>query len=228
MITTRFFQVSGKCHENDIDKCQDQINIISDPKRTTIVLCDGAGSSPYGKMAAKRVANIVSRNLHNNFEIYFYDEILNVKRKLTQVVDNNLLEIAKDMKIEPKMLATTILAVSMDNKGNFIGVHLGDGYILCNIKGKNQFFTISSPQNGYRPNSTYLTMNCPLFYYMRFYRWKEANVKRIILLTDGMEVLRKNFKYNTFSLKNKENLHNLMEEVDAFDDMSYLLGEMKE
>lgn len=226
MITTRFFQVSGKCHESNIDKCQDQLDIISDSEHTTIALCDGAGSSPYGKIAAQIISNIISKNLHDNFEKYSLDDIPNIKRSLTQVIDNNLLKSAKNMKIDPHLLATTILAVSMNNSGDFIAVHLGDGHILSNIIGKEQILVVSSPQKGYRSNSTYLTMNCPLFYYIRFYRWKDTDTKRIILLTDGMDHLYKNFQYNTFSLENKDNLIQTMLSADSFDDMSYLICEI--
>ena len=72
------------------------------------------------------------------------------------------------MQIDPRLLATTMLAISIDNDGRFVGVHLGDSDILWNVGGSDLLKTVSSPQRGDQPNSTYLTMNCPLFYYLRF------------------------------------------------------------
>ena len=94
--------------------------------------------------------------------------------QLTRTINNELKKMAKEMQIAPRLLATTILAISMDKNGRFIGVHLGDGCILWNINSSNRLQTVSSPQSGNTQNSTYLTMNCPLFYYLRFYRWTKT------------------------------------------------------
>lgn len=225
MITVRFFQISGKYHDFDMDKCQDQLNIISDSERTTIVLCDGASSSPFGKLAAKETSKIIGQNLHENFERYLYNIIPDTKRRLTQLTDNKLMQVAKKMNLDARLLATTILAVSMDNEGNFIGIHLGDGSIQCNIKGKNQLLTVSSPQNGDHPNTTYLTMNCPLFFYMRFYRWQEPDTTRIILMSDGMDCIQNEITPDLFLPTNSDLLHQKMKTAESYDDMSYVLCE---
>ena len=161
MIHIRSFRTAGKCHGFDISRCQDQIRILSDATQTTIVLCDGAGSSPYGGIAASVTASILARNLHSNFEQYLHNALPDIKMQLTRTINNEL---------------TTILAISMDKNGRFIGVHLGDGCILWNINSSDRLQTVSSPQSGNTPNSTYLTMNCPLFYYLRFYRWTKPGL----------------------------------------------------
>ena len=68
------------------------------------------------------------------------------------------------MQIDPRLLATTMLAISIDNDGRFVGVHLGDGSILWNVGSSDLLKTVSSPQRGDQPNSTYLTMNSPAFF----------------------------------------------------------------
>lgn len=163
MIHVRSFRTAGKCHGFDISRCQDQIRILSDATQTTIVLCDGAGSSPYGGIAASVTASILARNLHSNFEQYLHNALPDIKMQLTRTINNELKKMAKEMQIAPRLLATTILAISMDKNGRFIGVHLGDGCILWNINSSDRLQTVSSPQSGNTPNSTYLTMNCPLF-----------------------------------------------------------------
>lgn len=227
MIKVRYFRQAGKCHDYDLKQCQDHISIVSEANRTTIVLCDGAGSSPYGGEAAKITADVLGKHLHHNFEKYLYDIISDTKRRLVQVIDNELIKAAKKKNINPSLLATTVLAISIDNEGKFIGVHLGDGSILWNAKEEKGIKTISSPQGGYCPNSTYLTMNCPLFYYMRFYRWSKSKAKKIILLSDGMDCLHKDFDQDTFLQHNQKLLQQKMMDAKSFDDMSYILCELE-
>lgn len=138
MIHVRSFRTAGKCHGFDISRCQDQIRILSDATQTTIVLCDGAGSSPYGGIAASVTASILARNLHSNFEQYLHNALPDIKMQLTRTINNELKKMAKEMQIAPRLLATTILAISMDKNGRFIGVHLGDGCILWNINSSDR------------------------------------------------------------------------------------------
>lgn len=163
MIHVRSFRTAGKCHGFDISRCQDQIRILSDATQTTIVLCDGAGSSPYGGIAASVAASTLAGNLHLNFEQYLHGALPDIRMQLTRTVDTELKKMAKEMQIDPRLLATTMLAISIDNDGRFVGVHLGDGSILWNVGSSDLLKTVSSPQRGDQPNSTYLTMNCPLF-----------------------------------------------------------------
>lgn len=90
MIHVRSFRTAGKCHGFDISRCQDQIRILSDATQTTIVLCDGAGSSPYGGIAASVTASILARNLHSNFEQYLHNALPDIKMQLTRTINNEL------------------------------------------------------------------------------------------------------------------------------------------
>ena len=226
MIHVRSFRTAGKCHGFDISRCQDQIRILSDATQTTIVLCDGAGSSPYGGIAASVTASILARNLHSNFEQYLHNALPDIKMQLTRTINNELKKMAKEMQIAPRLLATTILAISMDKNGKFIGVHLGDGCILWNINSSDRLQTVSSPQSGNTPNSTYLTMNCTLFYYLRFYRWTKPGARRIILLSDGMNSLNVPLTSGIFSVQNQDLLNQKMINTRNIDDMSYVLCEL--
>ena len=146
--------------------------------------------------------------------------------QLTRTVDTELKKMAKEMQIDPRLLATTMLAISIDNDGRFVGVHLGDGSILWNVGSSDLLKTVSSPQRGDQPNSTYLTMNCPLFYYLRFYRWTKPGARRIILLSDGMNGLNTPLTSGIFSVQNQDLLNQKMINTRNFDDMSYVLCEL--
>ena len=102
MIHVRSFRTAGKCHGFDISRCQDQIRILSDATQTTIVLCDGAGSSPYGGIAASVTASILARNLHSNFEQYLHNALPDIKMQLTRTINNELKKMAKEMQIAPR------------------------------------------------------------------------------------------------------------------------------
>ena len=226
MIHVRSFRTAGKCHGFDISRCQDQIRILSDATQTTIVLCDGAGSSPYGGIAASVAASTLAGNLHLNFEQYLHGALPDIRMQLTRTVDTELKKMAKEMQIDPRLLATTMLAISIDNDGRFVGVHLGDGSILWNVGSSDLLKTVSSPQRGDQPNSTYPTMNCPLFYYLRFYRWTKPGARRIILLSDGMNGLNAPLTSGIFSVQNQDLLNQKMINTRNFDDMSYVLCEL--
>ena len=114
MIHVRSFRTAGKCHGFDISRCQDQIRILSDATQTTIVLCDGAGSSPYGGIAASVAASTLAGNLHLNFEQYLHGALPDIRMQLTRTVDTELKKMAKEMQIDPRLLATTMLAISID------------------------------------------------------------------------------------------------------------------
>ena len=88
MKHVRSFRTAGKCHGFDISRWQDQIRILSDATQTTIVLCDGAGSSPYGGIAASVTASILARNLHSNFEQYLHNALPDIKMQLTRTIYN--------------------------------------------------------------------------------------------------------------------------------------------
>ena len=90
MIHVRSFRTAGKCHGFDISRCQDQIRILSDATQTTIVLCDGAGSSPYGGIAASVAASTLAGNLHLNFEQYLHGALPDIRMQLTKTVDTEL------------------------------------------------------------------------------------------------------------------------------------------
>ena len=144
MIHVRSFRTAGKCHGFDISRCQDQIRILSDATQTTIVLCDGAGSSPYGGIAASVAASTLAGNLHLNFEQYLHGALPDIRMQLTRTVDTELKKMAKEMQIDPRLLATTMLAISIDNDGRFVGVHLGDGSILWNVGSSDLLKTVSA------------------------------------------------------------------------------------
>lgn len=227
MAEVRTFQLAGSCHGSDSSKCQDQIYTIKESELTTIVLCDGAGFSSYGRDAAELSAETVAIDLHLNFDYYQGLSIPDIKRKLISVLEKRLMERANELQIPPALLATTIMAVSVSSKGQILAMHLGDGRILWKTRGDTMLKDFSLPQRGYQSHSTFLTMNCPLYPYMRIYRWCQEDLQSIILLTDGMDCMEDLKNPELFSIENQEKLQHSMISCNAYDDMSYIVCEMQ-
>lgn len=228
MINIRFFQVAGKCHDFDLKKSQDQIVTLTDQYKSTIVLCDGAGSSLYGRIAAQIVSEVIGQALHKNFDENMYEPIKDIKRKLIFEIESKLQEKADELNINPYSLTTTIMAATMDQEGRYIGVHLGDGNMLWNCKNYEKIKRLSSPQRGYIPGTTYLTMNCPLMRYLRVYRYTKPETRRVILMTDGMDSLQEEYYSEMFLKENESALQQKMREAESFDDMSYIICELED
>ena len=213
--------------ENATDLTSAGVRIRSEyfpmPHRQPLFYATGLEAAP---MVALRPASTLAGNLHLNFEQYLHGALPDIRMQLTRTVDTELKKMAKEMQIDPRLLATTMLAISIDNDGRFVGVHLGDGSILWNVGSSDLLKTVSSPQRGDQPNSTYLTMNCPLFYYLRFYRWTKPGARRIILLSDGMNGLNAPLTSGIFSVQNQDLLNQKMINTRNFDDMSYVLCEL--
>lgn len=226
MISIRSFCYAGNCHDNRMEFCQDQTAVVKGKERCTIVLCDGAGGSRNGKAAARLVADAIGSFMQDNFNNSLSGYVPDILRKTVQVINHTLLSYAEQHSIVPGELATTVMAVTMDNQGRFSGIHLGDGNILWQVKGEEGIQEISRPQNGLRPDTTFLTMNCPMFQYLRFFRWKKPEAKRIMLLTDGMDILKNQLTEDLFDAGNQEKLENIVKRKDPFDDCSYILMEL--
>lgn len=215
------FQVAGSCHAHDLSQCQDIIFQICDTDLTTIAVCDGAGFSSYARTAATTTAKIICQELHDHFAEYHCIPIPLVRRKITAVLESKLREKADELRIKPSLLATTILAASVDSTGNILALHLGDGTMYWTRKNDENLKELSLPQRGYRRNSTFLTINCPLAKFLRVYRWSQPDIEKIILMTDGMDCLQESVTANLFAFDNREDLNQSMLSCDAYDDLSY-------
>ncbi|MDO4337278.1 MAG: protein phosphatase 2C domain-containing protein [Eubacteriales bacterium] len=226
MIKQRSFCYAGSCHNNLMEFCQDQTAVRTDGGKNTVVLCDGAGNSLYGGIAARICAETIAEHMQKNFEKYLFEESAAVKREVIQKLRRALSGYACAHHIDEKALASTILAVTMDNNGRFAGLHLGDGIILWKISGRKDLEIVSSPENGLDAGSTFLTMNCKMFYHLKFFRWRKPEAERILLITDGMFPILSQISNSSFDVGNEAGLQQLIRENHLFDDCSYGLLEL--
>ena len=185
MIKTRVISQPGFYHNNNNTPIEDHYSLKQNDSVSVAVLCDGAGAVQFGANAAKIVSKLLSKYVFEKFDRIFDSLPDIILREITQLIDRELIEYSKKRSIDIHELACTIMACAMDCNGRCICFHLGDGIILRKNISDTEYEIVSSPQNGITENSTYLTMNCSIAEKMRFYRWQDADILELILMTDG-------------------------------------------
>lgn len=150
-----------------------------------VVLCDGAGVIAAGGKAAQLVSATLANLLQNDFLNLYYCDGTTAKWKVIQAIQQCLVAYAKATGIPASDLACTILAAVADCEGRCVCFHLGDGIIMRQKNGSHCWDIVSSPRNGLAKNTTYLTMNCNMWCQLQYYRWKDPELKQLLLLTDG-------------------------------------------
>ena len=164
---------------------EDRISVQSRPGLTAAVICDGAGSFHSGAAAAELTAAFLSAFLLEHFEALYTQLGDRAQRTLAEAVEERLRAYEAHTGTAARELACTILAAAVHEDGRCICLHLGDGIILQQNTPDAVPSVVSSPMTGLAPHSTYLTMNCDLHRFLRFYRWECAHLSAIVLLSDG-------------------------------------------
>lgn len=183
------FSETGHYHQMLGLPNEDYISIHKNDSLAVMVICDGAGGLGAGKMAAQLAAKQIADELYSHFKEFYFSDSGSAKRRIEQLVHTCLNEYAAIANIAPSDLACTILAAALDREGRCVCFHLGDG-IIFRKKGQNTGWdVVSSPRNGLIKNTTYLTMNCDLYNELQYYRWKDAELQSILMLTDGVSEL---------------------------------------
>lgn len=180
-----YFTGTGSDHRQRGAGNEDRICVRTRPGLTAAVICDGAGSFGSGAAAAELTASHLSVFLLEQFEDLYVGLADPVQRTVVQTVERCLAGYAQENGIESADLACTILAAAVHEDGRCICLHLGDGIILQQNAREDAPSVVSSPMTGLVPHSTYLTMNCDLHRYLRFYRWQCDDLTGIVLLSDG-------------------------------------------
>lgn len=184
IIECSAFSEVGFCHTINGKPCEDACCVVSAENVSAAVLCDGAGNSTAGGIAAKIISELLAESLCREFDDWYFSDSSTAKRKLAHAVDNCLCDYSKESGIPAKELACTIVAAAMDRDKRCICFHLGDGMVLQKEEGM-VFGIVSTPSNGLVPNSTYLTMNCDIARWIQFCRWQEPELSWLFLMTDG-------------------------------------------
>ena len=151
------------------------------------VICDGAGSKKAGGIAARILAPKILHWMATSFSEQYFSEGETVRRRLVGLVRRTLQEYADTSGVEECELGCTIMVGGVAPDGRCLCLNLGDGWILDQKKDNldNQAGIVSLPERGIVAQSTYLTSSSELFAHIRYYRWKDTETKKVILLTDG-------------------------------------------
>lgn len=179
------FSQAGKYHQRMNQPNGDQCMALKKNGLAVVSMCDGAGSAQEGCAAAGIVSEVIARELGENFSDLYFSDGETVRRKIAQLVDRSLKSYSSCSGADPKQLACTIMAAAVDEERRCVCIHLGDGIILGKKENQTVWRIISSPQNGMTRNTTYLTMNCDMWKHLHYCRWKDPQLKSIIMLTDG-------------------------------------------
>lgn len=180
-----FFTCPGQFHTAARMPGQDHAAAYDENDLSVVIVCDGAGSAAAGGTAAALVSRLLARILAEQFQEFYLCDGATARMRLTQLVNQTLQEHSRLSRIPEQELACTILAAAMDRSGRCVCFHLGDGIILQKDRSGGKLSVVSAPMNGLTGHSTYLTMNCDMWRYLRYYRWQSADTQQLLLLTDG-------------------------------------------
>lgn len=185
ILTYEFITQRGAYHLHTGKGNEDRVRIVQGRGVTAAVVCDGAGSSRFGANAAEAVSRLLSALLAEDFEMLYRSSAEDVRLRVIQAVEQCLHRHSQDLSAPAWELACTILAAAVAEDGRCLCFHLGDGIILQKNGSDGPASVVSSPMTGLAPHSTYLTMNCDMSQYLRFYRWQASDLSQLLLLSDG-------------------------------------------
>jgi len=162
---------------------QDTYSIENYEGITSICVCDGAGFSDYGALAAKEVSKTVSKFM---IDSYYCWDCKCIKRKISDSIECKLLKIAKKEGIEYANLASTIIGLCLKDNGEINMLHLGDGQVFAKRRFSDEIYYLSSAQNGIFKNQTYLTGSDQFPQNLRVYdSFKDPGYEYLYIMTDG-------------------------------------------
>lgn len=164
---------------------EDRAAVSGGDSLAVAVVCDGAGSSAAGGIAAELVSGLLVKALEESFREFYFSDGAAARMRLIRMVTQRLAAYSRDRGIPERELACTILAAAMDEDGRCVCFHLGDGIIMQKDREDRELRVVSAPMNGLTGKSTYLTMNCEMWRYLRYCRWQSAGIEQLLLLTDG-------------------------------------------
>lgn len=177
--------VQGRGHIKDFTPCQDKTYRYSDDNITVTALADGAGSAKLSHLGAEYITEFICSDLKDNFDIYFNNEDgVAVKNELDTKIKHQITGLAKEIKCEPRDLASTLLAVAV-KEGNYILLHIGDGVI--GYTKDDELKVASQPENGEFVNTTIFTTSQEVLRTMRLMKGKLGKINGFILMSDGSE-----------------------------------------
>ena len=193
-----FTAAIGASHLATNEDIQDNCSVaeldICGEKYLLCAVADGAGSAKFSNISSKYICNFFIRKakiwLKNNSISNITRDVISFWFSLFQKVINRAARIYKIDNI--KQFATTLLFVILSSKTN-VFVQIGDGIIA---KGDDKTLNcVFLPQNGEYLNTTFFATDkniSELFLYEK----NNDKVKRLVMFTDGIEIISFDFSSN--------------------------------
>ncbi len=140
--------------------------------------------------------------------------------------------LAADQKAAKEEFASTIVAFAWDTRtGDYLIIHLGDGAII-GIQKEGELKMLSSPENGLTTNQTWLTTSRDALIHLRLCFGQISSYDRIIMFTDGADVLArgKNIPSGSSQLMGngkREDIAAFVSESNPMDDASCIVVDFR-
>lgn len=179
-------KIEGMYHRRMNVQCQDSVVKRSENGVHVIVGCDGAGTAKLARIGAEEMANAWLDYLIDNQAKMIMTGKEQLIERLVEFTRKTLKELARRYRCEEDDLASTIMAVVVNQEKNWwMSFHLGDGMILRKKKEEEYYGILSMPEIGFLMTQTYLTTNPYLEKHIRIYRGCLDHVDSFAIMTDG-------------------------------------------
>jgi hypothetical protein len=211
----------GSYHKSMGEENQDRMEVIKNVGLSAIdifMLSDGAGSSPYGGIAAEIATRQTALFCKNQGEEFFSDTKKAVK-KLIFDIQNSLAETARKCSASLSDMKCTLIILGIDKeKHTFFTVNVGDGAV-CKMH-NDSFKVISYPENGITKQYTFFVNSPNVFNHLFVNAGRYKAGDSFFAGTDGcFENCRTEKDYF-------ERIHNIESLNSFFDDISYCIIKM--
>lgn len=168
----------GSAHISQGIPCQDITDGWCGPEGAAIVLADGAGFSPHSHHGAQAVVAAAKMRLTDWCREGLPDDI-QAREQLFEVCTEALKQEPYDI----DELACTLLGCAVDSEGNYLCIHIGDGYIFRVFEKGAEL--LSDAEQGEQPNETVFLTSEDAIHHLRFTRGQMLKAEGILLCSDG-------------------------------------------
>ena len=154
-------------------------------------LADGQTGKKYCSVGGKEVLKAIYRFVVDKgiSRLKQYECLDELQYEIIRATRETISLLAADQKAAKEEFASTIVAFAWDTRtGDYLIIHLGDGAII-GIQKEGELKMLSSPENGLTTNQTWLTTSRDALIHLRLCSGQISSYNRIIMFTDGADVL---------------------------------------
>ena len=190
-LRTAGSSIQGRSHIAHGKPCEDawaaSSAALSDKCRA-VVVCDGAGSKPKGKIGAEITSSLMSTWLVEHVDSLFccQDSLEELKQQIVSTIQDAINNHIAEEKSDDSIMdyCCTFLGVVIDKNNGWFACHIGDGGIVA--KNTAETFIVSGPCKGEYANVTYFITESDANEHLNIY----CNTKpaySFALFSDGLE-----------------------------------------